>query len=159
MRRVVGVCLELVDLHPGRVDGAATEPALHAPDGQVGAAEVSTVGLGGLRREHHPEVARDRVEAARVHDACPGALRGLVVGGDAAVHEEHLTGEVAVVGAGLGARGCQGHAVLHVRPDGRDDDVSAAREVSHGIGVRGVDDEQRPPGGLRPEPARQVLEA
>lgn len=73
------------------------EPALHAPDGQVGAAEVSSsVGLGGLRRGVITPRSLGIESKPHVHDARPGALRGLVVGGDAAV-DEHLTGEVAVV--------------------------------------------------------------
>ena len=143
-RRAALSVLQLVDLGAGRVDGATAEPALQGAHGQVGAAELGAVGAGRLGGQPHPEVAGDRVEAAGVDDARPGALGGLVVGGDAAVHEEHLAGEVAVVRAGLGARGGQRHAVLHVGPDGRDDDPGAAGEVGDRRLVGGVDDEQRP---------------
>ena len=136
--------LELVDLGAGGVDGAAAEPALHGADREVGAAELGPVGPGRLGGEPHPEVARDRVEATGVDDAGTGALGGLVVGGDAAVHEEHLSGEVAVVRTGVGARGGQRHAVLHVRTDRRDDDPSAVGQLGDRPLVRGVDHEQWP---------------
>ena len=93
----------------------------------------------------HPEVARDRVEAAGVDDAGAGALGGLVVGGDAAVHEEHLSGEVAVVRAGLGARG--GRAARRTSRTGptvvTTTRARSASSVTASL-VRGVDHEQRP---------------
>ena len=84
------------------------------------------------------EVVRDRVEAAGVHDPGAGLLRCRVVGDVHPVHELRLAGEVDVVGAGLGARGDQRLAELHVGPDRRDHDLGARDHRVEGGAVRAV---------------------
>ena len=97
---------------------------------------------------------RDRVEAAGVHDPGAGALRGLVVRDVHPVDELRLTGEVDVVGAGLGAGGDERLAVREVGADGRDHDPGAAGDVGQRgrVGHVGVQQLElaRGPGRSRP---------
>src|SRR5688572_966420 len=65
------------------------------------------------------EVARDRVEAAAVHDARAGALGIAMIAIDRAADERRLAGEIAVVRAGARARVDERLAVERVRTDGR----------------------------------------
>ena len=100
------------------------------------------------------EVVRDRVEAAGVHQPGAGLLGGRVVGDVHSVDELRLTGEVDVVGAGLGARGDQRLAVLEVGPDRRDHDPGPVGDVlqRHVVGRR------RPAAGAAPRARRWRLE-
>ena len=164
-------------LPPHRVDGAAAEPALHRAHIEGGLGEGAlAVGRRGIGREHDPEVGRDRVEAAAVDDPGPRPARGRVVVVDAAPDEEHLAGEVAVVGARTGTGRHQRAAVRGVGTDRRDDHPGAGGEVGDGTVVTRVDDQQRPgrppraeldayglqaldgaPGQADPHPVRGVL--
>src|SRR3712207_7792139 len=49
---------------------------------------------GALVEQEGPEVGRDRVEAAAVHDPRAARLRGRVGAVDRVAHEEHLAGQV-----------------------------------------------------------------
>src|SRR5215207_4727896 len=75
-----------------------------------------------LHGELHAQVVRDGVEAAAVHDPCPGLHRSGVVGEVHPVDELRLTGQVHVVRTGRCASGDQRLAVLDIGTDGRDDD-------------------------------------
>ena len=55
-------------------------------------------------QQQHAEVGGDGVEPAAVHDARARARRHVVVAVDAFPDEQHLTGQVRVVGARAGAR-------------------------------------------------------
>ena len=73
-----------------------------------------------------------------MHDPRAGLLGGVVVRDVHLVHEQRLAGEVDVVGAGLGARGDQRLAELHVGPDRRDHDLGARDHCVEGGAVRAV---------------------
>ena len=150
---------ELVDLGAQGVDGAAAHGTAHAAHGQPSTSELRTVGTGSLAREEHSEVARDGVEPARRDDPGPGAPGGLVVRGDHAVDEDHLAGDVAVVGPRLCAGSHQGGPVLDVGPHRRRHDPSTCREAADGVLVHGVDDHQRPLRGGVTEVAGEGLQA
>jgi hypothetical protein len=118
--RQPGVLLHHIDLVTHRVDGAAADAAPHVGHDQCGVGEFA----GVVRR--HPrmqdmdsDVGRDRVEAARVDDPGAGALCRLMVLVDAVAGEQHLAGEVHVVGTGRRARAGERFAVLRVRADRR----------------------------------------
>ena len=130
-------------LHRG--DGAAGERALHVADEQRRVAEPAS----GLVEHQDAEVRGDRVEPARVHD--PGARRAsrLVGGVDRGAHEQHLAGQVHVVGSGLRAGLDQWEAVAHVRPDGRGHGRGRARQLGDGGAIGRVDEHQGPLGCAR----------
>ena len=128
-----------VHLRAHRRHRAAAEPALHRRDepdvGQL---------TGRFVQEQHAEVGRDRVVAARVHDARPGLARERVAAVDRLPDEQHLAGQVRVVRARPRARLHQGQAVRGVGPDRRDHDPRARGQRGERGRVRGVGDDQRP---------------
>jgi hypothetical protein len=106
-------------------------------------------------QQQHPEVRRDRVKTGRVHDPGAGVQGDLVRRVVAVPHEQHLTGEVGVGGAGLGAGLDERQAVLDVRPyrRGHRDGRLGQRPERGRIG--GVGDDQRP---AHPELVAQRLQ-
>ena len=50
-------------------------------------------------QQQHPQIGRNRVEPAAVHDPRAGAGGNVVTAVDAVPDEQHLTGQVRVVGA------------------------------------------------------------
>jgi hypothetical protein len=82
-------------------------------------------------------------------DLGPARLGDLVVAVGAFAHEEHLPGEVGVVGARRGAGGHDREAVAGIRSDRRDDDLGRLGEFAHGFGIAGVGFDDRPVVGER----------
>ena len=100
------------------------------------------VGRQLLDGEHRAEVVGDRVEAAAVDQTRAGGHGGGVVGDVHPVDELALAGDVAVVGAGVGAGGHERLAAAHVGADGRQDHLGAGRQLGQGGGVSGVGHDQ-----------------
>ena len=97
------------------------------------------------------QVVRDRIEATGVDDPRAGGHGRVVVLEVHPVHELGLTGQVNVVGPGLGAGGHQRLAVVEVRADRGDDDACRLRHVrqrSRVVGVRDDDPGRRDVGHL-----------
>ncbi len=78
---------------------------------------------------------------------------------DRLAHEQHLAGEVGVVGAGLRAGLDQRQAVAAVGADGRRDHARAAGQLRHRGGVGHVGGQQRPVGRARAERGADRLKA
>ena len=130
-------------------------PPLHLGDDQGRVGELA-LAVGGdlLVQQVDADVGRDRVVAARVHDAGAGGGRLVAELVDGEADERHLAGEVDVVGAGVGDGGQQRLAVLEVGADGRADDAGARRHgVERGGGV-GVGHDERPVVRRRPAATR-----
>jgi len=121
-RAVAGAGAHVVDLpHAGR-QGAAADPAPQCRHHQRGVLKVSrAVGAGRVMGQQDREVGGDGVEPAAVHDAGPGADGRLVAAAHGVPDEQHLAGEVRVIGPGLGARTRERQAEPAVRADGRHD--------------------------------------
>lgn len=91
--------------------------------------------------EHvHPEVERDRVEAAAVDDSSSCSFGLLVVEVDRSANERYLAGDVAIVCAGARAGVDERVPVLRVRPDCGADDTRIGSKRAEGLGVVCVDD-------------------
>ena len=94
----------LIQLPHHRGQGPAAEPAPHRPDHECGVQQVtSTVGLGSLMQQQHPQVGWNRVEPAAVHDPRTSAGGRVVAAVDAVPDEQHLARQVRVIGARLSA--------------------------------------------------------
>ena len=109
-------------------------------------------------KDEDAEIGGDRVEAARGHDLGAGLDGAGVMLIDGIAHEEDLAGEVAVVGAGLGAGGQERHPVFRIRADGCDDHSGRAGQIGDGISVRGIEDQNRPVGSSRTQVSTDLLE-
>ncbi len=98
------VAPHLIDLADDRSQRPPAEPTPQPGHHQRGVLQVAAaVGLHGLVQGVHPQVGRDRVEPAAVHDPRSGGRRHLVVPVGAGPLEQHLPAQVHVVGPGLGA--------------------------------------------------------
>jgi hypothetical protein len=99
-------------------------------------------------QEHHAQVERDRIEAAREHDSRPARLRRRGEAGNHVCHPARLAAQVDVVGAGLRAGFHQGLTVALVRADGGDHDAGLPHQRGHRRRVGRVGSEERQ-GGRR----------
>jgi hypothetical protein len=106
-----------------------------------------------LLQRPRAQVRGDRVEAAGGHDPGAGRARPLVVAIDHPAHPLHLAVDIAVVRAGLGARGDQLAAEPGVRAHRGAHDLRAARERVERRPVVRVGDEDLHPEVERLEPA------
>jgi len=111
-----------------RMEGAARQ----GPAGAHEALDDERHTLGQLLdAEQHAEVVGNRIKAAGMDQARPGADRLVVMGQPHPVHELGLAGEVDVVGAGPGAGGDERLAVVDVRADGADHHLGAGQAFAH----------------------------
>jgi hypothetical protein len=92
-----------IQLPHHRGQGPAAEPAPHRPHDQRGVQQVTgTAGAGSVMQQQHPQVGGNRVEPAAVHDPRTSAGGRVVAAVDAVPDEQHLAGQVRVIGARLG---------------------------------------------------------
>jgi hypothetical protein len=109
------VLVDRVDLVEHRVDRAAADAAAHPGDDKSRVGEfASAVGLGLRVQGVDADVRRDRVEAARVHDARAGQAGQVVVVVCAGPGKEHLARKVDIIGTGRRTGVGEGAAVLGV---------------------------------------------
>ena len=128
------------------VTTSVVSPSSPAPSARTASCEQQRAEVGG-----------DRVEAARVDD--PHArLGGAVVALHALAHEQHLAGQVEVVGARLDAGVDQRQPVAPVRADRRRHHARAARHRGERGRVGGVRHHERPVGRARAELRAHVRE-
>lgn len=115
---------------------AAAQPALGRPDAQPDAFQRLAETLAGvLLQKPHAQVGRNRIEAAAVHDARAAGDSRVGVPVQHRAHPRHLAGQVAVVGAALGAGRDQLGAVQRVRSDRGQHDP---RAIDHRVQRRAV---------------------
>ena len=81
-----------------------------------------------LREQVDAEIRRDRIEPAAVDDACPRLPGAGVVAIDRVADEVHLAGQIAIIGALLGAGGGEFAPVHRVGPDGGANDARVLRQ-------------------------------
>jgi len=141
----LGAGPHLVLLPQQRRQRPAADTAPHCRHRQRRVLQVTgVIGTRGQVQQQHAQIGRNRVKPAAVHDprACAGGHVMAVV--DAVPDEQHLTGQVRVIGAGPGAGLHQREPVRAVGPHrgyhhaGR----PGHRRQRHRIGRIG--DQQRP---------------
>jgi hypothetical protein len=96
-----------------------------------------------LLQKEHTHVGRDRVESAAVHDACAGFAGARLVALDHAADPLDFAGQVAIVGAGLGADPHQRLAMQRVGPDSGHHHTGAGAHRAQRFTVVGVGDHDR----------------
>ena len=140
-----GVGAYLVQLLQGGREGAAAEPAPQRGNDQRRILQVpAAVRLHRVVQNLYAQVGRDGVESAAVHDARAGARRHVLVAVDALPLEQHLTGQVRVVGAGPGAGLDQGEPARAVRSRRGRHHPRRAGQRRQGFRIAGVGGPQRP---------------
>ena len=144
-----GLAGQLDHRRHGATGHAAGEAACHV----VGVDEFAgAVPFGLPVQREHSQIRGNGIEPARVHDPCAGVDGLLVVEVDGLAHEQRLTGQVGVVGAGGRTRGHQRHPVAQIGPYGGDDHAGARRHRGQRGRLFGVGGDQVP--GLRLLPQR-----
>jgi hypothetical protein len=139
------VLLDRVDSRSQRVDRAAARPSAKALDHERGLLKVAMAAcLRRLVQEQHPEIGRDRVEAAGVHDPGAAGPRRGVGCVDGPTHEKDLAGEVGVVRPSDCARLDERLPVLQVRADRRRHDARGPRQCRDRIAILAVGDHEWP---------------
>ena len=139
--------------HRGQCPAADTAP--QRPHHQRSVQQVSgPAGAGGLMQHQHPQIGRNRVKPAAVHDPRTGTGGNVVAAVDAVPDEQHLTGQVRVIGARLGAGLNQAEPAGTVGPHRGDHHPgrSGQRAQRHGSAESATSSGQ--PAAAAPSPAR-----
>ena len=138
-----GPDLGLLAHHRRQRPAADTAPQCRHHQGGV-LQVTGVIGAGGQVQAQDPQIGRNRVEPAAVHDPRARGCGDVVAAVDAVPDEQHLTGQVRVVGAGLGAGLNQREPLGAVGPHGGHHHAGrpGQRRQRHRIGRIG--DQQRP---------------
>ena len=113
----LGAGPHLVLLPHHRRQRPAADPAPQRRHHQRRVLQVTgVIGAGGLMQQQHPQIGRNRVEPAAMHDPRARGGGDVVAAVDAVPDEQHFTGQVRVVGARGGAGLNQRKPVAAVGP-------------------------------------------
>jgi hypothetical protein len=141
----LGAGPNLIQLPHHRGQRPAAEPAPHRRHHERRIQQVTgTVGAGGVMQQQHPQVGRNRVEPAAVHDPRTRTGGRVVAAVDAVPDEQHLTGQVRVIGARLGAGLNQREPAGTVGPHRGDHHPGRPRQRPQRHRIGQIGNQQRP---------------
>jgi hypothetical protein len=147
--------LHLLLLAHHRRQRAAADPASQGRHHQRRVPQVAgVIGAGGQVQPQHPQIGRDRVKPAAVHDPRARGCGDIVAAVDAVPDEQHLAGQVRVIGARLGAGLNQREPVRAIGAHGAHHHPGRPGQRRHRHRIGRIGDQQRPGrrGDAQPRP-------
>jgi hypothetical protein len=145
----LGVLARLTDEVEPAGDRAAADSTARIPEEIANPLQLPAALLESAVQHEHPNIRRDGVEPAAIHDASAGGPRDRIVTIDHAPHELWLAGDIAIVRAVGRTRGDGLFTIFGIWADSRAQHLGAGRERVERGAVEAIGEHQRQLGGGR----------